>query len=349
MTLPTRSASRRLAPVARRLLLAACVCGLLLVTPALAAAAPEPATITVTASPATVVYGAATHISGAVSVAGAEVKLLRLRAGEVDWVTVRTVVAGADGSFGFSPTPPVNTEYKVVYGGDADHGAAEASLTVAVRPRLTPSFPYSLWLGDTVALRGSVAPAHPGGTVVIERLENDVWTKLSEVTLDEDSRFHVAWKPGAYGYHRLRLHMLADADHVQGYTPRVRVIVNRPNEHHVPYRFAHYIVIVRHEYKLYYYEHGKLVRSFRVALGRPGYPTPLGYFVMRAKVRPGGGALGSCVMYYYKSIAIHGTNEPYLLSRFPRNFSHGCARMYNSEALWLYYRCPCGTHIHNLR
>ena len=29
--------------------------------------------------------------------------------------------------------------------------------------------------------------------------------------------------------------------------------------------------------------------------------------------------------------------------------SHGCARMYNSQVLWLYARVPIGTYVHNLR
>ena len=128
--------------------------------------------------------------------------------------------------------------------------------------------------------------------------------------------------------------------------------MNRPNAHRVPMRYAHYIVIVRHEYRLYYYEHGALVRAFNVALGRPGYRTPLGYFRIYGKRKPAGGALGACAMFYRRAggIAIHGTNEPWLLSRpTPRDFSHGCARMYNSQVLWLYARTPRGTQVHNLR
>jgi len=65
---------------------------------------------------------------------------------------------------------------------------------------------------------------------------------------------------------------------------------------------------------------------------------------------PGGDALGACVMYYHHSIAIHGTDQPYLLNDpLPRNYSHGCARMYNRQALWIYYRCPRGTTVHNIR
>ncbi len=56
-------------------------------------------------------------------------------------------------------------------------------------------------------------------------------------------------------------------------------------------------------------------------------------------------------MFYRREggIAIHDTDQPGLLRRFPRPFSHGCARMYNSQALWLYERVPKGTTVRNVR
>ena len=67
------------------------------------------------------------------------------------------------------------------------------------------------------------------------------------------------------GFFRLRARLAAD-DLFEESASGARVItVNRPNRHRAPYRFAHYIVIVRHRYRLYYYEHGKLVRDFAVA------------------------------------------------------------------------------------
>jgi lipoprotein-anchoring transpeptidase ErfK/SrfK len=145
--------------------------------------------------------------------------------------------------------------------------------------------------------------------------------------------------------------MDADVEHGFSVSASRTVIVNRPNAHHVPMRYAHYVIIVRHEYRLYYYEHGVLVRRFDVALGRPGYRTPLGLFRIYGRRRPAGGALGSCAMFYRRrgGIAIHGTDQPYLIRRpAPRDFSHGCARMLNRQALWLYARTPVGTRVHNL-
>ena len=151
----------------------------------------------------------------------------------------------------------------------------------------------------------------PAATVVIDRRVSGVWQPLLTVTLDAQSRFALPWTPDAFGYYRLRARMDADAGHDAGVSASELVIVNRPNAHRVPLRYAHYIVIVRHEYRLYYYEHGALVRRFDVALGRPGYRTPLGYFRVYGKRKPAGGALGACAMFYRRQggIAIHGTNR----------------------------------------
>ena len=344
----------------RRLrLLLACVVALFLtaaLTPparaAVGAGELAPATLTVSPASQTVTYPGRATLSGSVSVADAQLALLRQRAGETDWTPLRTLAAGPDGAFTLTVAPSVNTDYKLAFAGDVDHGGAEAVVTVYVRPRILTDFPPSLWLGGAVTLRGSVAPVHGEGSVVIERLVDGAWQALTTAPLGAASNFAYRWTPSTFGYFHLRARMEADAEHVAGRSAASRVIVNRPNAHNVPYKFAHYIVIVVHEYRLYYYEHGKMVRAFNVALGRPGFPTPIGTFHIYGKRRPGGGALGSCAMFYRRSggIAIHGTNEPWLLSlRVPRNFSHGCARMHNDQALWLYYRCPVGTTVHNLR
>ena len=332
------------------------VCTLGVSAPSALAAAPT--TLTATAAPGVVVYPGAAVVSGTVTgengpLAGAPLALYKRAAGAVDWAsTGRTAVARTDGTYRFGVKPSVSTEYEVSFADDGVQAAAVADAIVRVRPDLSTSFPASLWLGDTVQLRGAVAPAHPGASVVIERRVAGAWQPLTTATLNDKSRFTVGWTPDAFGYFRLRARMEADADHEAGVSAAKLVTVNRPNAHHVPMHYAHYIVIVRHEYRLYYYEHGVMVRGFNVALGRPGFRTPLGYFHIYGKRKPAGGALGACAMFYRQQggIAIHGTNEPWLLSRpLPRDFSHGCARMYNSQVLWLYARVPVGTHVHNLR
>lgn len=336
-------------------LLAACVPGLL-AAPAFAAA---PTELTAATAPSVVVYPGAATVTGAISsenvpLAGAALSLFERRTGDVaaEWTPAGSTTARANGTYRFSVAPSVSTDYQVRFADDGTYAAAETDAGLLVRPRVTTNFPASLWLGARVFLRGAVAPAHPGASVAIERRVAGVWQPFLTVALNQDSRFALSWTPVTFGYYRLRARVEADADHGSGVSAAELVIVNRPNAHRVPLRYAHYIVIVRHEYRLYYYERGVLVRGFDVALGRPGYRTPLGYFHIYGKRKPAGGALGACAMFYRRQggIAIHGTNQPYLLRRpVPRDFSHGCARMFNRQVLWLYARVPVGTHVHNLR
>jgi lipoprotein-anchoring transpeptidase ErfK/SrfK len=217
-------------------------------------------------------------------------------------------------------------------------------------PRVTLKASSGVWLGDAVTLTVTVEPALAGAPVVVERLRDGAWEPVASGALDVASRARIDWLPDAFGPVRLRASLAAGDGYTAAVSGTRRLIVNRPNRHRVPYRFAHYIVIVVHEYKLYYYEHGRMVRDFTVALGRPGYRTPIGTFRIFGKRKPAGGALGACAMFYRREggIAIHGTNQPHLLRRFPRPFSHGCARMYNSQVLWLYARVPTGTTVHNI-
>jgi hypothetical protein len=345
-------AHRAWPPALLALLLAVCAPALL-AGPARAAAS---VTLTAAASPVAVVYPASSAVRGSLTsdsapVPGAVLLTFERPAGTTDWMPAGSTTTTADGAYRFAVAPSVSTDYRVVYE-VAGQPVAQADAGLRVRPRLTASFPTSLWLGESAVLRGRVAPEHPGGTVVIDRRVAGAWQPLLTVTLDAQSRFALPWTPGDFGYYRLRVRMDADAGHDVGVSSSGLVIVNRPNAHRVPMRYAHYIVIVRHEYRLYYYEHGALVRRFDVALGRPGYRTPLGYFHVYGKRKPAGGALGACAMYYRRQggIAIHGTNQPGLIRRpVPRDFSHGCARMLNRQVLWLYDRVPVGTHVHNLR
>jgi lipoprotein-anchoring transpeptidase ErfK/SrfK len=209
----------------------------------------------------------------------------------------------------------------------------------------------SVWLGDTVPLVVSAAPMLSGAPLVLESRHAGGWSQEATATLGPASQARLFWFPQTCGPARLRVSLPAGDGHTAAVSSALRLTVNRPNRHHVLYKYAHYIVIVVHEFRLYYYEHGAVVRAFDVALGRPGYRTPLGTFHIYGKRKPAGGALGSCAMFYRRAggIAIHGTDQPGLLRRFPRPFSHGCARMYNSQALWLYAQVPRGTTVHNLK
>jgi len=231
----------------------------------------------------------------------------------------------------------------------AGQDAATAVTLAIVAPR-------TVWTGRAVTLSGAVSPAQPEGTVVtIEWKPRGAgsWAALTTAPLAADSTYSVRWKPALepHGYLELRAGVPDGAGGAVS-SPACRLTLNPANQHHVLFRFAHYIVIVVHEYHLYYYEHGVLIRRFDVALGRPGFPTPIGTFHVYGKRKPAGGPEGACAMFYRPAggIAIHGTDRPWLISRpVPRNYSHGCARMRNKQALWLYRRVPVGTTVRNYR
>jgi len=91
-----------------------------------------------------------------------------------------------------------------------------------------------------------------------------------------------------------------------------------------------------------------VVRVFDCVLGRPSLPTPRGHYRIYAKDAHMYGPYGPRRMRYLGAYAIHGTNEPWLLGRYPRNYSHGCTRLSNAHILWLFDRVPVGTPVWNV-
>jgi L,D-transpeptidase-like protein len=111
--------------------------------------------------------------------------------------------------------------------------------------------------------------------------------------------------------------------------------------------------------RLRVFDHGKVVMTARVGVGKAGTITPSGHFYIREKFHvkgvplygpraigtsayapslsdwPGGGVVG-----------LHGTNQPGLIPGRP---SHGCIRLRNRDILRLYRLAERGTpiNIHN--
>lgn len=129
------------------------------------------------------------------------------------------------------------------------------------------------------------------------------------------------------------------------------------------------IVIRRGSRALYLYRGTKksgkmrLRRVFRVAVGQPSYPTPIGRFRIVSKQRnpwwyppntgwasgaspipPGpGNPLGTRWMgLSVGAVGIHGTYNSASIGGFA---SHGCVRMYLHEAEWLFERVRIGTTV----
>ncbi len=110
-------------------------------------------------------------------------------------------------------------------------------------------------------------------------------------------------------------------------------------------------------YSLYLYEGNELIRSYRVAIGTPEHPTPIGSFRIVSKIKdpgwypPGGPSVppgpdnplgGFWMGIDGDEYGIHGTISP---SSIGNAVSLGCVRMYPEDIAELFDLIPKGTPI----
>jgi len=318
---------------------------------AVAASTPAPTatpTLTLTGVPATATAGTHVMLAADLGIPLAALQLSSMPAGDTVFTPLASLTADAAGSVQYWTSPRSTTTYRVEFAGDAGWAAASAETPVAVRPRLQFTATATVYQGQGVAFGVQVSPAHAGATVVLQIKRGDTWTPWRSLVLDAASRASSTWHSDRQGCFPFRTWMAADSGHVAGASGVHVVLVKNANPYHVPTASAHYIVVDISQYLLYYHEHGHIVRVFKCVTGRPSLPTPLGHFRIYAKDPHMSGEYGPRRMRYLGLYAIHGTNEPWLLRRFPRNYSHGCTRLANRDIVWLYSRCPVGTLVWNV-
>ncbi|GGE67130.1 L,D-transpeptidase [Priestia taiwanensis] len=120
------------------------------------------------------------------------------------------------------------------------------------------------------------------------------------------------------------------------------------------------LIVSRKQNKLYFYENGKLARTFSVATGKSSTQTPDGVFPIVNKIKnrpyytkniPGGdprNPLGDRWMGLDvngtkgTTYAIHGNNNPAAIGRYT---TLGCVRMHNKDIHWLFDRLQVGTKV----
>jgi hypothetical protein len=318
--------------------------------PSVARAGEQPQ-LTLTAAPAALTLGASTTLTAQGAPAGATLTLSRKRGGETDFTVVGTATAGADGTAAWTRTPPESATFRVDLAAGDSWAAASAEASVGVRPKVTlmAVAPKPLHENQRVRYTVTVRPLQPGATVQLSRWTSAGWVTLQNLTLGEDSTATAAILAGKPGRLEVRADIAADADHLAGSSARWKVTVfDRRNPYGVPAKYAHLILVDLSKYKLYYYERGVVIRVFDCVLGRPSLPTPKGHFHIYAKDPHMGGPYGPYRMRYLGLYAVHGTDEPWLLDRYPRNYSHGCTRLSNGHISWLYPRVPVGTPVWNV-
>jgi lipoprotein-anchoring transpeptidase ErfK/SrfK len=125
------------------------------------------------------------------------------------------------------------------------------------------------------------------------------------------------------------------------------------------------ITIQQNTFTLRLFKRLKVVKTYKVAVGQPGYPTPRGLFAIVSKqVNPvwsvpnspwagelagttvtGGSAqnpLKARWMGVTASVGIHGTGDD---ASIGTRASHGCIRMHVGDVIRLYERTPLGTPV----
>jgi len=148
-------------------------------------------------------------------------------------------------------------------------------------------------------------------------------------------------------------------------TSRVRVKIRHSSQPAATKRsaFRSVIVVRRGSNQLFLYRYDHLRKTFRVATGQSIYPTPLGRFDILVKWRnpwwyppnsrwaqgqkpipPGpNNPLGTRWMgLSAPGVGIHGTPNP---ASIGYSVSHGCIRMYISDAEWLFNVVDLGTTV----
>lgn len=115
------------------------------------------------------------------------------------------------------------------------------------------------------------------------------------------------------------------------------------------------VIVNKDSRKVAYYQNGKLVNSFRCAIGKASTPTPNGSFKIINKQinRPyykdniPGGSLANPLGKYFMQLTTSGYALHCNLNKSTEGkaVSNGCVRMYEKDAGWLYNNTSVGTRV----
>jgi len=160
----------------RRISLLATISALVLVAPGAGQAAkpggkPGPSSVTIAAAPNPILYGNSVAISGKLTAstpAGVSVTLKAAPYPYTSFVQLATATTDIQGVYQFAQSPKLNTEYRVM--AKSKSQATSTTLLVQVRTRVSLRLSTTTpAVGARVRFSGSVAPAHDGQMVLIQR------------------------------------------------------------------------------------------------------------------------------------------------------------------------------------
>jgi hypothetical protein len=138
--------------------------------------AAAPPSLTLKASPTTVVYGGTTTLSGVLSTqrTGQSVDIQAQECGQNAFKKLASATTTTGGAFSYSAKPTMNTSYEA-----RQKGASSAPVAIKVMPVLTLRKRAS----GRFTVSVTAAQAFTGKYVVFQRLRNSKWVTLKKVTL----------------------------------------------------------------------------------------------------------------------------------------------------------------------
>lgn len=171
-----------------------------------------PAQLSIAPSAGVITWGQPVTLTASFAQAGTgrPVRIERMQANEAAWSTVATLTADATGTASFTATPPVNTQYRAVFDGAPDLGAATSpAVRVVVRQTLVlrpaPGPTRAVRAGTRVAFTATVRPigsiAPPRVTFAVWHLVGGRWQRVTMRTVGADAsgRATLAWTFTARG------------------------------------------------------------------------------------------------------------------------------------------------------
>jgi hypothetical protein len=219
----------------RRVLPLLALAGLAAAAPAVEAAKPPRSTVTIAATPTTVVFGRAVALAGTVSggkqVSGQTVTVQADAFPFGDgYVSVASATTDATGAWHATTTPARLTRYRAVaHTSPPARSATDATVAVRLRVtvRLSDATPAA---GTRVRFSGHAYPAHDGAPVAIQRRSSTGrWVTVARTTLLDDgtarSRYSRRVRIRRSGTYRVRASS-GDQDHLRGYSRKRRITVH---------------------------------------------------------------------------------------------------------------------------
>ncbi len=189
----------------------------------------------ITVTPTTITYGSSASVTGVltdidgVPLAGRTTRLQSRAQGTATWTTVATLTTSSTGTVSTSVKPSANLEYRLISDATSAYAAASsAAVLVQVRQQVTAALSASsITLGQSVTIRGSVAPNHTGQTVSLQYHYSGAWHTVTTATLTSTSTYSFTYQPGSTGTRSLQVYRPADADHASGTSPTMKLTINQ--------------------------------------------------------------------------------------------------------------------------